>query len=85
MDHMWRSLVAATAVALAPFSAKGMPRPATPDGGCVPDLVAAEAETGSPVRHAPWNRRRFLARSTAISHLKSEGGTFTEWLAADYA
>lgn len=44
---MWRSLVAATAVALAPFSVKGLPRPATPDGGCVSDLVAAQAETAS--------------------------------------
>jgi porin len=47
MNHMWRSLVATTAVLLAAFSANGTPRPAAPDGGQVPDLIAVQAEAGS--------------------------------------
>src|SRR5437899_235911 len=37
----------ATALGLATFSANGQPKPATPDGGPIPDPVAGQAETES--------------------------------------
>ena len=40
-------LIAATAVGLAAFSANGQPKPATPDGGPIPEPVAGQAETES--------------------------------------
>src|SRR6266571_6107953 len=73
MDPMWRSLPAATAVVLASFSANGQPRPATPDGNPIPDLVAALAETRSErsgnTIAATWEafRRAAAARGVQVS------------------
>jgi porin len=73
MDPTWRSLVAATAAGLAALAADGRPGPATLDGARVPDLVAAQAETGSPKSGcriaATWDaiRRGAAARGVGVS------------------
>lgn len=73
MDPVWRSLVAAAAAGLAAFTADGTPGPATLDGAWVPDLVAAQAGTGSAKSgytiSATWEaiQRGAVARGVEVS------------------